>query len=272
MSLRDLLAKHGYEVLLADNGEAALKLLRSESIDVLMLDLVMPGGNGQGLLREMKADEKLTSIPVILLTAVSNSKEIAECQEIGVDDFISKPWNEAELLARLRTTAQLKHAAGTAVRLACPEHASRQPPDLPLGVSERRDRMRPRVLVVDDSMTICMRLTSELQAGGMDAVATDRADDALSRVQRERFDVAITDVVMPCMDGEELIQCLGELAPQLPCIVLTGSAEMAAVRRLAQARNVAGILVKPWDRVKLMAVLKSALERRERTDNTARSG
>lgn len=290
MSLRDLLVQHGYTVLLADDGEAALKLLRSERIDVLMLDLVMPGGDGRGLLKEIKADEKLSSIPIILLTAVSNAGEIAECRDLGVDDFISKPWDESELLARLRTIAHLKDTAARPAEASDPaastsEEASQTAggapaqnaaADLPAkseaGESpagggtessvEAQAEKRPRVLVVDDSMVICMRLTEELHAGGMDAIVTDKPRDALARVRREKFDLAITDVVMPGMDGEELIQRLGKLAPQLPCVVLTGSAEMALVRRLARAPNVAGILVKPWERVRLMETLKSALERR----------
>jgi len=105
----------------------------------------------------------------------------------------------------------------------------------------------------------------------MDAVATEKPQNALVRVQREEFDAAITDVVMPCMDGEELIHRFGELVPQLPCIVLTGSAEMEVVRRLAKVRNVAGILVKPWDSGRMMDTLNAALEHRERSATTASS-
>ncbi len=98
---------------------------------------------------------------------------------------------------------------------------------------------------------------------GFDAVTTNSGHDALALIQRETFDVVMTDVMMPAMGGEELLQRLGKLDPKMPCIVLTGNAKMDEVRRLAKAPNVAGILVKPWDRNRLLDTLKSAMARRE---------
>ncbi len=270
MSLREQLAKRGCEVLFADDGSEILRLLRSEKVDVLMMGLMLPGGeSGQDLLKEIRGDDKLASIPIALLTATPDHKEIAEYQEIGIDDVINKPWDEGELPVRLRTIARSKHAESTREGVdpavgetpAVPDSGASPTESEAEPAVDEQDEERPRVLVVDDSMTVCMRLTEELQLGGMDAVATDRAQDALVRAQREEFDLAITDIVMPCMDGEELIGRLGALVPKLPCIVLTGSAEMPVVRRLAAAPNVVGILVKPWARERLMDTLNSALER-----------
>ena len=94
-------------------------------------------------------------------------------------------------------------------------------------------------------------------------VTRHNGHDALALIQSETFDVVITDVMMPAMGGEELIRRLGKLAPGLLCIVLTGNAKMDEVRRIAKAPNVAGILVKPWDKNRLMDTLKSAMARQE---------
>ena len=122
---------------------------------------------------------------------------------------------------------------------------------------------KPKVLVVDDSNMLCNALQRELRMRGFDALTTNSGHDALALIQRETFDVVITDVMMPAMGGEELLQRLGKLVPELPCIVLTGNAKIDEVRRIAKAPNVAGILVKPWDRNRLMDTLKSAMARRE---------
>ena len=72
MSLRDLFVEQGYEVRLAEGDEEGLGILRSEHIDTVILDLIMPGKSGVDTLREIKADNNLTSIPIILLTAVAD--------------------------------------------------------------------------------------------------------------------------------------------------------------------------------------------------------
>ena len=115
LSLRDVFESQGYDVMLADCGEAALKLIRSESVDVLVLDLIMPGTSGVDVLREIKSDEKTASIPVLLLTAVSDRDELIACMDMGADDFIVKPWNSRELLGRLRAMVRLKRAIDEAV-------------------------------------------------------------------------------------------------------------------------------------------------------------
>jgi len=115
MSLRDVFVAQGYQVLTAESGEEALKLLRSESVDVMVLDLVMPEKSGVDVLREVKADEDLASIPIILLTAVADRTELVACLDMGADDFVVKPWDERELLGRLRSMVRLKRALDAAM-------------------------------------------------------------------------------------------------------------------------------------------------------------
>ena len=115
MSLRDLLANEGYEVLLAERGEKGLEMLRSESVHTVILDLVMPGRSGVEVLREIKTDEKLALIPVVMLSAFSDRDDLLACLELGAEDFVVKPWDERELLARLRSMVRLKCALDAAV-------------------------------------------------------------------------------------------------------------------------------------------------------------
>ncbi len=127
---------------------------------------------------------------------------------------------------------------------------------------KQHEARKPRVLVVDDSAMLSNALQRELRMSGFDALTANNGHEALALIQRDTFDVVISDVMMPAMGGEELLQRLGKLAPKLPCIVLTGNAKMDEVRRIAKAPNVAGILVKPWDKNKLLDTLKSTMARR----------
>jgi len=108
VALRDVFVKQGYDVVLAEGGEEAVNILRSQDIDVLILDLIMPHMNGIAVLCEVKKDERLRSIPILLLTAVADRKELVACLDLGADDFIVKPWDERELLGRVRSMVRLR--------------------------------------------------------------------------------------------------------------------------------------------------------------------
>lgn len=108
MSLRDVFVRHGYDVVLAEGGEEAVEILRSQKIDVMILDLIMPHKNGIAVLCEIKKDQTLRSIPILLLTAVADRRELVECLDLGADDFIVKPWDERELLGRVRSMVRLR--------------------------------------------------------------------------------------------------------------------------------------------------------------------
>ena len=107
-SLRDLFLTHGYEVLLATDGVQAIEFLRSEHVDVVVLDLIMPGKGGMEVLRDIKRDDHLKAIPVLLLTAVADRQELVTCLDMGADDYIVKPWDERELLGRVRSMVRLR--------------------------------------------------------------------------------------------------------------------------------------------------------------------
>ncbi len=129
--------------------------------------------------------------------------------------------------------------------------------------AESSANRKPTILIVDDAIMLCNALKRELRSCGYNAVTTDNGYEALTFVKHETFDAAITDVMMPAMSGEELLRRLHELKPDLPCIVLTGNANMDQVRRIATAPNVVGILVKPWEKVRLLEALNNAMTSRQ---------
>ena len=100
--VKSYLQKAGYSVLTAFNGETALHILRSEHPDLLVLDLMLPDRDGWDLTRLIRADYSLKDTPIIMLTArVEDSDKIVGL-EIGADDYITKPFNPREVVARVR--------------------------------------------------------------------------------------------------------------------------------------------------------------------------
>jgi len=96
------LVKAGYVVIQAGNGNTGLEMVRSEKPDMVLLDLAMPGIDGEEVCRRIKADETIKHIPVMLFTA-SILKPISErAKEMGADDFIAKPFDSKELLEKIK--------------------------------------------------------------------------------------------------------------------------------------------------------------------------
>jgi two-component system OmpR family response regulator len=101
--IRDLLArylvKHGFRASVAENADAARKVLRAAHIDLIVLDIMMPGEDGLSFTRSIRANQDL---PVILLTAMGEETDRIVGLEVGADDYLPKPFNPRELLARIK--------------------------------------------------------------------------------------------------------------------------------------------------------------------------
>jgi putative two-component system response regulator len=100
--MRKLLAADGYEIVEACDGESAFDLLGRERVDLVVSDIMMPGGNGLDLCRRIRASEAHRLLPVILVTARNQERDRVEGLDAGADDFLGKPVNAAELKARIR--------------------------------------------------------------------------------------------------------------------------------------------------------------------------
>ena len=100
--VRAYLEKAGFAVLYAYNGETALHTLRREHPDLLVLDLMLPDRDGWDVTRLIRADKSLAETPIIMLTARVEDSEKIVGLEIGADDYITKPFNPRELVARVR--------------------------------------------------------------------------------------------------------------------------------------------------------------------------
>ena len=99
--LRGYLEQAGYQVLVASDGEAALHTLRRERPDLMVLDVMMPGRDGWDVTRTVRADTSLAATPIIMLTARIEDTDKIVGLELGADDYITKPFNAREVVARV---------------------------------------------------------------------------------------------------------------------------------------------------------------------------
>lgn len=96
------LETEGYNVLLCDNGEESLSIIENNTIDLVVLDLMLPGINGIEVCKRLKKTEEFEDLPVIMLTAKSEETDRILGLELGADDYITKPFSVRELVARIK--------------------------------------------------------------------------------------------------------------------------------------------------------------------------
>ncbi|WP_321298626.1 hybrid sensor histidine kinase/response regulator [Marinifilum fragile] len=107
--LQAILSDSSYEVQYALNGKDALMLCVADSFDLILLDIMMPEMDGYEVCRYLKSKDKTKDIPIIYLTAKVDSEDIVKGFESGAQDYVTKPFNPQELIARVNTHLELKH-------------------------------------------------------------------------------------------------------------------------------------------------------------------
>jgi CheY-like chemotaxis protein len=102
------LERQGYTFALAEDGEDALRVVRTASFDLILLDIMMPKMNGYQVLEHLKADSDLRHIPVVVISAVDELDSVVKCIELGAEDYLFKPFNPVLLKARVSACIEKK--------------------------------------------------------------------------------------------------------------------------------------------------------------------
>lgn len=97
--IKMMLEYKGYSVTVSDRAEQANEILRSDTVDLIIMDMLLSGVNGTDLCSEFKKDNSIAHIPIIMISAHPNAKEI--CLEAGADEFISKPFDMHDILSKI---------------------------------------------------------------------------------------------------------------------------------------------------------------------------
>lgn len=129
--LKKILLPMGFQVREATNGEEALAAVAAELPDLILLDVMMPKLDGYGVCQKLKTDPRTRLIPIIMLTSLDQLPDKLKGVELGVDDFLTKPFNVAELMTRVRSLLSLKQYTDDL------EHAANVLESIALTVAER---------------------------------------------------------------------------------------------------------------------------------------
>jgi adenylate cyclase len=109
---RDLLGrrlqKQGHAIVMAENGQQALELMKTQPVDLVLLDIMMPLMNGYEVLERLKAEDQSRHIPVIMISALDEIDSVVRCIEMGAEDYLFKPFNPTLLKARVNACLEKK--------------------------------------------------------------------------------------------------------------------------------------------------------------------
>jgi class 3 adenylate cyclase len=170
--LCDLLTLHGYAVETAASGQAALEAVARAVPDLVLLDVVMPGLSGLEVLRRLRADARFAALPIVLVTALDPDSERVKGLEAGADDFLGKPVNGSELLARVRSLVRVKHLF---------DRVEAQAAELKTLNEDLERRVAAKVAEVERLSKLTRFLAPQVAA----RVALDGADSILASHRRE---------------------------------------------------------------------------------------
>jgi two-component system, cell cycle response regulator len=110
--LAAILMPAGYDLIMAENGELALSLIEQQPPDLILLDIMMPGLSGYDVLTKIRAANNSRLIPVIMVTALREVEDRVKALDLGCDDFISKPFDKVEMLARVKSLLRISYYRG----------------------------------------------------------------------------------------------------------------------------------------------------------------
>ncbi len=256
-----ILAPAGYEVLLASNGEEALALTNEKQPDLIILDLMMPGLSGFEVCARVKMHPQTGGVPVLFVTALSQSGDKERALAAGGDEFLMKPFQRAELLARVEALTKVRRLNRDLDRALVYLHEM----ELAGHVTQPRKPAAPpgagSILVVDDEPLPRQLFSDMLREAGYVTHEASNGHQALEIAQQDNPDVILLDIMMPGISGLDVLGKLGELTPDSPVIIVT--ANPTSENAIAALRLGAfDFIVKGFKSEVMLATVSRALERR----------
>lgn len=253
-----------FEVLTAYSGAEALELCERERVDVVLLDVMMPGMDGFEVCKRLKADPATQDVPVIMVTALDQPSDKLQGLEAGADDFLTKPVDEIALITRVKNLARLKMLDDEmALRVATSDQIG-----LDLGAAGMRAReiKSGRLLLVDDNPRSSNRILATLSQVH-DAFVERDIQAALALVNEFSFDLVIVSLGLSEADGLRLCSQIRsiERTRHLPLVVLVDPGDEARLLR-GLDMGVNDYVIRPVDRHELLARVRTQIRRKRHSD------
>ena len=253
------LAAEYYEVLTAFDGPSALKICAEGACDIVLLDVMMPGMDGFEVCRRLKNDPKTAHLPVVIVTALDGQGDRVRALEAGADEFLTKPVDETELVARVRSLARLKMSIDE-LRLRAMASASLGGDD-PNDVASAVSGEKGRVLIVEDRPGAADTIVQRLRKLHALEVVTE-PQEALLRAAEDNFDLMIVGLGLQSFDALRLVAQVRALERTrgLPILLAAEIDDKARILRGIEL-GANDYLVRPVEGSELVARVRTQIRR-----------
>lgn len=252
-----------YDVVTATSGEEALEKVASENPDIILLDVMMPGMDGFEVCQHIKSNAATAHIPIVMVTALTDTADRVKGLEAGADDFLCKPVNDVALMARVRSLVRLK--------MTIDEWRAREVTATSFGVmSENTDEMSQRVdeatiLVLDSPGFETDKYVDTLKNDGHTVYVASDGAAALERAAIIDLDLLIVSLNLP--DGVDGLRVCSQLRSNertrsIPILMVGG--EDSDMKRIARGLEMGAhdYIIRPIDSNELRARVRTQIRRK----------
>ncbi|MEM6781938.1 MAG: PleD family two-component system response regulator, partial [Pseudomonadota bacterium] len=250
-----------YDVLTATSGKEALEKVKTESPDIVLLDVMMPEMDGFEVCQIIKEDNDTSHIPVVMVTALTDAADRVRGLESGADDFLSKPLNDTALMARVRSLVRLK--------MTVDEWRTRENTASQLGVVDENATVMSesaegaRVLVVEDQSFESEKFVETLAEDKDVVIVTETGASAMEKIGEADYDLLVISLNLENEDGLRLVSHLrsAERTRHVPILMIGGQDDMS---RVAHGLEIGAhdYILRPVDRNELLARVRTQVRRK----------
>ena len=269
MDIGEALQSAGFDTVLCADLRSAREALAREGSVLVVLDILLPDGDGLDFLKELRSSPATAQIPVLLLSTEAEVKNRVRGMGAGADEYIGKPYDLGQVVARARTGRSRR------VRmLMCAERAGvvAVRGAIATGGETSPSLLGPkRLLAVDDSITYLQELGSQLRQEGYDVVLATSGEEALELLAAQPVDCILLDLIMPGLSGQDTCRRIKQRAEwrDIPLIMLTARDDRDAMIEGINA-GADDYIAKSADFDVLKARLRAQLRRKHFEDENRR--
>lgn len=249
-----------YDVVTAKSGQEALAVAAKERLDLILMDAMMPGMNGFEACARLKEDPKTWHIPVIMVTALEETKDRIAGLEAGADDFITKPIDDFNLMARIRSLLRLKMVTDQLL-----SHSSETLQDSRI-VLEKINKKAGTLLLVEDNELSAKKIMDPL--GKLHNIVVETDPVTALRRARAGVDMVIVSLVSKTFDGLSVCASLryNEESREVPILAIGDPEDEARLVR-AYDIGVNDTLMRPIEKQEMLARVNTLMRRKFYADS-----
>ncbi len=228
LELNGILVKNGFEVAQASSVKNAINALQTDlSIGFVISDINMPESNGFDLLKYLNNIKMHNNVPILMCSETGDKESVLKSRRMGARDFIIKPINPDILMEKIGKILRPKSA--------------------------------PRVMVVEDDEFVLDILEKIIKREGFEVVAVSSARDALQELEKAKVEVIISDIVMPGMDGMELLNNVKTNFPEIRMLMITGHSGKYGKESVMEA-GADGFISKPFKNIEITRTIQKLID------------